>query len=210
MMTKIVLPTSGLMRSIKRVCLLLCCGCLQACSLWYYQLGTPLSAADAPDPAQGITMQEVFDQLGPPQRISATVNGYVMAWEYWYITERSLGFGLGAGGADFLSIDWAKANVSGEFVLLSFDRDHRLLTSNFEQWDRSAGGGRGVQPLFGFVDVVDVGDLLGRMPQHDWGGASLEPLPTTLNSDSRMDTGQHGIEQRGTTRGVGQHSLELH
>lgn len=210
MMSKFALPSRCITRPLKCACTLLCCGYLQACSLWYYELGAPLSAADAPNPEQGITMQEVFDQLGPPQRISATVNGYVMAWEYWYITEKSFGLSLGAGGADFLSVDWGKANASGEFVLLSFDRDHQLLTSNFEQWDRNAGGGRGVQPLFGFIDVVDVDDLLRRMPQHDWGAASLEPLPTTLNSDSRMDTGQHGIEQRGTTRGVGQRSLELH
>jgi hypothetical protein len=209
MMSSIVQP-GWILRPLKPVCLLLCCACLQACSLWYYELGTPLTAADAPDPEQGITMQEVFDQLGPPQRISATVNGYVMAWEYWTITEKSLGISLGATGAQFLSLDWGTANASGDFLLLSFSREHRLLSSHYEEWDRDAGGGQGIQPLFGAVEVVDVNDLLRPMPQHDWGGASLEALPTTLNSDSRMDTGQNGIEQRGTTRRVGQHTLELH
>lgn len=196
--------------SLRLARMLLACCALQGCSLWYYELGTPLNAADQPDPAQEVMMSAVLDQFGPPQRISATANGYVMAWEYWYITEKTFGLSLGAGGTDFLSIDWGTANASGDFLLLSFDRDHQLLTSNFKEWDGNAGDGRGVQPLFGFVDVVDVNDLLGQMPQHDWGGASLEPLPTTLNNDNRMDTGQNGIEQRGTTRRVGQHSLELH
>jgi hypothetical protein len=195
---------------LKRVCLLLVCSYLQACSLWYYELGTPLVAADAPDPAEDISMQQVFDRLGPPQRISAAANGYVMAWEYWYISEKSVGFRLGAGGAQFLSMDWGKATTSGDFLLMSFSRDHRLLTSNFEEWDRNAGGGQGVQPFFGMVDVVDVNDLLRRMPQHDWGAGSLAPLPVSLNRDNRMDTGQNGIEQRGTSRSVGQHALELH
>jgi hypothetical protein len=189
--------------------ILAACCALQGCTLRYYELGTPLTAADQPNPEQEVMMSAVLDQLGPPQRISATPNGYVMAWEYWYITERTLGFSLGAGGTDFLSIDWGTANAGGDLLLLSFDSDHQLVTSNFEEWDGNAGVGRGVQPLSGFVDVVDVNDLLQPMPQHDWGGASLESLPTTLNSESRMDTGQNGIEQRGTTRSVGQHSLEM-
>ena len=198
------------LRAISRqLWMLVACCALQGCSFWYYELGTPLSAANQPDPDKGVMMSAVLKQLGPPQRISATPNGYVMAWEYWYITEKSFGLSLGAGGADFLSVDWGTANASGDFLLLSFDRDHQLLTSDFKEWDGNAGGGRGVQPLFGFVEVVDVKDLLHSMPQHDWGAASLEPPPTTLNSQSRMDTGQNGIEQRGTTRSVGQHSLEM-
>lgn len=194
----------------RSVCLLCVLSQLQACSVWSYELGDAMTPADMPQQGQGVMLAEVLDKLGPPLRISATVNGYVMAWEYWHITERSVGFSLGVAGADFLSIDWGTANASGNGILLSFDRAHRLLSSDFEQWNRDAGGGSGVQPLFGAVEVVDVQDLLRRMPQHDWGAGSLEPLPTALNSDNRLNTGQNGIQQRGTTRSVGQHTLELH
>ncbi len=190
--------------------LLVVCMSLQACvSRRYYELGEPYTPADSPDPSDAVTLSQVMDDLGPPLRISATPNGYVMAWEYWYITETKVGFSLGAAGADFLSVDWGNANASGDFLLMSFDKQHRLLTSHLEEWDRNAGGGRGVQPFLSAVDVVDVDDLTNRLPIHEWGFNFFERLPTSLNRDSRPDTGQNGIEQRGTSRRVGQHTLEL-
>jgi hypothetical protein len=180
-------------------------GCI---SMRYYELGVPLTENDSPNPDDGVSLNTVMDNLGPPVRLSATANGYVMAWEYWYITERKVGFSLGAAGADFLSIDWGNANARGDFLLMSFDREHRLLSSHFEEWDRDAGGGQGVQPFLSAVDVVDVDDLRRALRQHDWGFNSLGGLPVTLNRDNRMDTGQNGIQQRGTTDAVGQESLQ--
>ena len=192
-----------------RIALLLaCCSLLTACSQWYYDLGTSLSRADTPNPADKPAMAEVLDQLGPPTRMSATVNGYVMAWEHWYITEESLCIRLGVAGVDFMSLDWGTSNAQGEFLVLSFNREHQLLDASFMEFNNKAGGGQGIQPMLGFVDVVDVDDLLRRMPQHDWGAGSLEQLPITLNSDNRPDTGQNGLEQRGTPTSVGQRSLE--
>jgi hypothetical protein len=57
--------------------------------------------------------------------------------------------------------------------------------------------------------VVNVEDLLAELSQHRWGGQSLRRTPVTLNQQNRLDSGQAGIEQRGGTRQVGQHSLEL-
>lgn len=189
--------------------LFLCCLLLQGCvSVRHYALGVPLTDSDSPTPDNSINMMEVMDSLGPPQRLSSTTNGYVMAWEYWYITETKIGFSLGAAGADFLSIDWGNAHATGDFLVMSFDRDHTLLTSHLEEWDQDAGGGRGVQPFLSAVDVVDVGDLLQRLPAHDWGFGSMEDLPVTLNRDNRMGTGKSGIEKRGTGDHVGQRSLE--
>ncbi len=196
-------------RALTVIALLVATLLLQACiSVRHYHLGEPLTEADSPAVEDGVTLREVMASLGPPQRLSTTPNGYVMAWEYWYVKERKIGFSLGAAGADFLSVDWGDANASGDFLLMSFDRDHRLLTSHFEEWDRTAGGGQGVQPFVSAIDVVDVEDLLRPLSQHRWGFNSLEDLPVSLNRDSRMDTGQNGIQQRGTTSAVGQQSLQ--
>ncbi len=193
-----------------RFALLACLSLLLAgCTQWRYDIGQPLAGVEAPDAGQGLHLSEVLLQLGPPQRLSSTANGYVMAWEHWLIREDSLGFSLGFLGADFLSIDWGDARVSGEFLLLSFDRDHRLLTSDFSTWNSDAGGGSAVQPFFGVVSVVDVDDLTERMPQHDWGRTNLQRLPEAINTPSAPDLGTGGIEQRGTPTGVGQRSLEM-
>lgn len=194
-------------RVLVLMCLLLSfAGCTQYRT---YNLGVPLQESEMPTPEQGWTMSQVLDKLGPPLRLSAEANGWVMAWEYWQIDEYKVGFGLGFTGVDFLNVDWGRANARGDFLLLSFSRDHVLRSASFEEWDRNAGGGQGVQPLVSAVDVVDVDDLLEELSQHGWGGHSLRRLPMTLNQKNRMDSGQGGLEQRGTSQAVGQHSLEL-
>jgi hypothetical protein len=181
-------------------------GCLQ----WrHYELGQPIPETDLPRPEEGWTVSQVMAKYGPPLRMSRDAAGYVMAWEYWEIDEYKVGVGGGITGVDFMNIDWGRANAAGEFMLLNFDRDHRLLSVSYEKWDRNAGGGQGVQALFSAVDVVDVGDLLVQPAEHLWGAQSLRRTPVTLNQQNRLDNGHAGLEQRGGTRVVGQHSLEL-
>ena len=182
---------------------------LQGCSQWRYELGRPLSATNYTNADAEVSLAEVLLELGPPQRLSSGPSGYIMGWEYWRVRENSIGISLGALGADFLSVDWGKADVDGEFLLLTFDKGHRLSGSTLSEWSGEAGGGTAVQPFFGVVDVVDVDDLVGRMPQHRWGATNLRPLPEAINSPSRPDMGDTGIQQRGTPTGVGQQSLEM-
>tara|TARA_R110002110_G_scaffold205066_1_gene416613 strand:- start:1646 stop:2236 length:591 start_codon:yes stop_codon:yes gene_type:complete len=185
--------------------LLVCAGCTQ----WYYDLGSHLDESQIPDPAQGVSLQDVLTQLGPPQRISASAGGYLLAWEHWKIREQTLGFRLGLMGADVLSVDWGDAHVKGEFLLLTFDRAKQLSSASVSVWDNRTGGGRSVQPFASLVTLVDIDDLTQPMPQHSWGATSLEPLPVTLNVNSRPDTGQTGVGQRGTPTAIGQQTLEM-
>ena len=179
---------------------------LSACSQSQYDLGRQLPAQDFP---AGAELATVLDQLGPPHRMSASVSGYEMAWEYWRINEDKLGLSLRPIGIEALSIDWGDAQTRGEYLLLSFDRNHQLVHSEYQKFDRDAGGGQGIQAFVSVVEVVDVGDLTEPMPQHRWGLFGLERLPVTLNRDNHIDSGQHGLEQRGTPSGVGQRSTEM-
>ncbi len=198
------------MRSIAfRSCALALLALLGACSQFHYDLGEPLSESQVPDRTQRVGLGEVLDQLGPPLRISATSSGFVLAWEHWEIHETNIGFSLGVAGVDALSIDLGSSTTRGEFLLLGFDHQHQLTDSAFTSWENSAGGGKAIQPFASLVSVVDVDDLLDKMPQHVWGAASLRELPLTLNAGSEPDMGQNGIEQRGTPKAVGQRSLEM-
>ena len=186
------------------------CAALAGCTQWrHYELGLPIAEADLPQPEDGWTVSQVMAEFGPPLRMSRDASGYVMAWEYWEIDEYKVGFGLGFTGADFLNVDWGRANAQGDFMLLNFDHQHRLIAASFEEWNRNAGGGRGVQPLVSAVDVVEVDDLLEALSQHTWGAQSLRRTPVTLNQQNRLDSGEAGLEQRGGTTAVGQRSLEL-
>ncbi len=194
--------------AIKALGILLACGLLSACSQWRYDLGTPL-AEDIAIPAQHTPLAEALAVLGPPLRMSATDTGFVLAWEHWHIREDSVGLRLGVLGADFMSADWGEMRIKGEFLLLTFDKQHLLTGAARSNWDSNGGGGKSIQPLFGFVSVVDVEDLTDIMPQHHWGSSLLQPLPGTLNSSSNLDTGQSGLQQRGTPTAAGQQSLEM-
>jgi len=181
-------------------------GCL---TQWHYDLGMPLQHVDLPQPEQNIGLTEVLQALGPPQRMSASDGGFVMAWEHWHIRESSLGLSLGALGADFFSLDWGEMRAKGQFLLLSFNDRHELTSSARSQWDNHAGGGKAIQPFLSMVSVVDVGELVDQLPQHRWGAAQLRPLPKAINNNSSPDTGQNGLEQRGTPAAVGQRSMEM-
>jgi len=190
------------------LCALLASWLLAACSQWRYDLGTSLASADLPP--HNTPLNQALEQLGPPMRMTATDTGFVLAWEYWHIEEDSLGISLGAMGAEFLSVDWGEMRVRGDFLLLTFDKQHLLTSATRSHWDNYGGGGKAIQPFFGFVSVVDAGDLIGPMPQHLWGSTLLQShLPAALNSGSNPDTGQHGLQQRGTPTAVGQQSLEM-
>lgn len=197
------------LESIARKCLLATLCLLAACTQWHYDLGAPLARTDFDETVEASSLAAVLDELGPPQRLSAAGNGFVLAWEHWRINEDTLGIRLGALGADIMSIDWGKARVRGEFLILTFDREHLLTASTYSSWDSKFGGGQAIQPFFSFVSLVDVDDLVEKMPQHRWGASTLQPMPRALNRGSNTDTGQNGIEQRGTPTTIGQHSLEM-
>lgn len=186
--------------------LALLAGCI---TQWNYDMGDPLVRNDYEAACGCHTLGDVMTELGPPLRISATGNGWAMAWEHWIVREDTLGFRLGAMGADILSADWGRAKVRGEFLILTFDRQGRLTGNTYSRWDTRFGGGQAVQPLFSFVSLVDVDDLVDYMPQHRWGISALRPLPRAINRGSDPESGQNGIEQRGTPPNIGQRSLEM-
>ena len=187
--------------------LMVCC-LLGACSRMSYQLGNEINEPQLQHVAESTRLSVVLEELGPPQRVSAIADGYVLAWEHWRISEKSLGISLGPLGVDLFSIDWGNARMAGEFLMLRFNRSHQVTDYSFTRWDESAGSGAALQPSLGVVDVVDVDDLLTPMPQHRWGATWLRPLPAPLNSNSSPDSGVSALEQRGTPTGAGQRSLE--
>jgi hypothetical protein len=200
------LKTSKLSQALVTALLVLA---LAGCTQWRYDLGDHLTHANLDKLQQGMPLSEVLDIFGPPQRISASPSGYLLAWEHWQVDEDSLGIRLGAMGADILSLDWGKARIRGEFLLVTFDREHHLSGSTVSEWDNLAGGGQGIQPFIGVVSMVDIDDLVRSMPQNSWGATSLQELPRALNTQSSPLSGQSGMEQRGTPPSIGQKSLEL-
>lgn len=187
----------------------LLCLALSGCSQWHWDMGMDLDELALPAPDEQVSLGEALERFGPPLRLSATDTGYVMAWEHWQVGESTLGFSLGAAGADFMSADWGQIRAKGEFILLTFDRNHQLTAAEYATWDKHGGGGQAIQPFMSFVSVTDTEGLLDRRQQHRWGMTMTQRLPEALNTASDPHSGQSGLEQRGTPTGVGQQSLEM-
>lgn len=203
-------PPRAPARWLRRLAVLPVCLLLAGCvTQWHYDLGEHVDEIESPLPPEGTSLGEVLVMLGPPHRMSASDTGYLLAWEHWDVRETSVGFSLGAAGADFLSADWGRMRAKGEYILITFNRDNLLTAATRSDWDSNRGGGQAVQPFFSFVSVVDADDLVRRMHQHRWGLGMLQPPMEALNRNSSPYTGQAGIEQRGTPSGAGQQSLEL-
>lgn len=189
--------------------LLLGCWQLAGCAQWRYEMGAPLAQLQTSASQASLSRSEVLDRLGPPLHLSAIPGGYAMSWEHWKIDEDSVGLSLGLLGADFLNLDWGIMRTQGEYLLLTFNMQHRVTSASRSDWDGDAGSGYGVQPLVSVLSMVDSDDLRDGMPQHRWGSNFLQRLPSGLNRQSSPYTGQNGLEQRGTPRDVGQQSLQM-
>lgn len=179
---------------------------LSGCSQWYYEFGDALPEG-IEDTAQGQTMASMLARLGPPLRFAAADDQLLMAWEAWRVQESAVGVSLGFAGADFLNADWGSAKIEGDFLVMTFDAQRRVTAAERIRRDNRLGGGAAIQPLFSFVSVVDVDDLLLPLPQHRWGDAQLLDLPQVLNNPVTPGLGA-AIEQRGTPTGSGARSLE--
>jgi hypothetical protein len=183
------------------------CLLLSACTQWHYELGETLPEGFERH-AAGDSLAQVMATLGPPLRFAAADDQLLMAWEAWRVRESAVGVSLGFVGADFLNADWGHARIRGDYLLMTFDADKHLSAAVRIKRDNKVGGGTAVQPLFGFVSVVDVQDLLLPLPQNSWGASQLRPLPASLNNPQSPGLGDTGIEQRGTPAGAGARSFE--
>lgn len=189
--------------------MLLAAALSSGCSQWHYDMGRPLDPGAVADSAGGVSLGRALDLLGPPHHLSSDANGYVLAWEYWQVQDSSLGISLGLLGVDLFSVDLARARAQGEYLLLTFDRGRQLTARAYGTFDSDTGDGTAVQPFLSPLELVDVDDLVARMPQHRWGATSMQRLPSALNATYSPTSGRGGVEQRGTPSGIGQRALEM-
>lgn len=197
------------LRLTRALCIsLIICLLGSSCSQYTYVMGDDLVDANVGDWV-GMSASQVFSTLGPPHKLSGTTDGYVLAWENVTVVEQSAGFSLGLLGLNALQADWGSAAAEGELVLVMVDRSWTVIDVSGSRWNRSVGDGAGVQPVAAIAPLVDVDNFLTPMPHHFWGANMLLPIHQAQNNAMRPDTGQSGIQQRGTPRAVGQRSLEF-
>jgi len=119
---------------------------------------------------------------------------------------------LGAASIEALrlfKLSLAKGKLNRQALVLVFDLDGLLRAKTFGTWRANLGRGFGFNVIFQAVPLVKTAYLRNAPDQHGWGKSLLEPLPITLNAGQSLATGRSGLELRGTSTAVGQHTLEL-
>lgn len=154
--------------------------------------------------------REVLEELGPPAKLSAMNDGMVFLYERAALTEKQLGIDIDYEGIPVLKIVAGRGKVDGETAALLFDGGGTLVSRGRESWTRDLGKGQAVQLFISVMSVTSSGGYDDPPENNLWGAQlMMSRLPDALNRGSSLDTGQGGLERKGTPVGAGQHSLEL-
>ncbi|UCH46610.1 MAG: hypothetical protein JSU95_10825 [Betaproteobacteria bacterium] len=151
---------------------------------------------------------QVLDTLGPPTRISALPDGFAFEYESFRIDERQLGLSPNVKFLRWFKLAYGTARVARETYTLVFDSNGLVKAFGNAREDQDAGKGLAFQFIVTVTQVVDTRYLDEWPGQHAWGVSMLQPLPVALNREQSLDSGEHGIEQRGTPTSSGQRTLE--
>jgi len=144
---------------------------------------------------------DVLDALGPPTTVTALPDGYAFLYEAGHLSTKSV-------GASVYSLKAGYAWSDGQFAIgaFVFDATGRLTGRAVERSDEETGRGFSVGTQKS--QAAEQAIYLLPYAQHRWGSQMLRQLPRTLNQPNNPDSGESGLERRGTTAKVGQRSLE--
>jgi hypothetical protein len=182
---------------------------LQGCTIIHKQIDSQLQFDKNDFKRDQTHISTVLENLGPPAKMSALGNGVAFLYEYTLITERQLGISLKYGLLSFLKFSHANAKADRQALLLLFN-DKGILTSYaLQDLTEKVGSGVGVSFVYSVASLVDTSNLEEEPAVFQWGTNLFKSLPETLNVHHSLDSGQHGLELQGTTKNVGQHSLEM-
>lgn len=182
---------------------------LTGCTSITKHIDKPLGSSPTELAKAQIHYYKILDELGPPAYISSLSDGFAFQYETLQIDE--LQFGLSA-DIDFFrwfKLAYGNAEVERDVHVFIFNKEGYVQAYGNKQIKDDAGKGISYQFIVKVAQVVDTKYLEQPFAQHNWGFSLLKPLPVGMNREQSLDSGAHGLEQRGTPTAVGQRTLEL-
>ena len=152
---------------------------------------------------------KVLDELGPPAYMSSLPEGFAFQYETLQIDELQFGISANVEIFRWFKLAYGKAKVERELHTFIFNKEGYVQAYGKKQTKDDAGKGISYQIIVKVAQVVDTSHLEQPFAQHNWGFSLLQPLPVAINRKQSMDSGAHGMEQRGTPNAVGQRTLEM-
>jgi outer membrane protein assembly factor BamE (lipoprotein component of BamABCDE complex) len=196
--------TAAAVLAVSSACLL-----LSGCSIIRQDVGQAL-VIDKEVLANAHDYRQVLRMLGPPHKLSKTDGGMTFLYEEVDLLERQVGLNLGVGDKVLLKAVAAREYADLRTLVLTFDAQGKTQSFNYREWSDIAAQGAALQFVFVVASVADEGDLNDSPSNHHWGFGLLKAnLPRALNRPSSLETGENGVELKGTPTNIGQHALEL-
>lgn len=153
----------------------------------------------------------ILDSFGPPAAVSGAGGGG-MAFLYTHTSLEERQFGLFLPGAlgKLFKVVYATVDADLQAMEFAFDRHGQLTGAAARAWTVDAADGVSVTLLISAGSLTDTSHYEGSADETArWGYALFRPLPEALNTPQNLELGINGLELAGTTRDVGQQSLEL-
>lgn len=183
---------------------------LGGCALLEHDIGAPLDLDALSRVEAGSYYGDVIDQFGPPTKMSALPDGMVFLYERIKLTERQYGLILPGEIGKWIKAVYASADADVDVMLLVFDEQGKLRSSDAQKWASDAGAGMSATLIFSAGSFTDTEQYEASASRSlEWGRALTEPPLRALNAGQNLETGANGVQLTTNSAGVGQHTLEL-
>lgn len=183
---------------------------LSGCSTIYQRVDPGIEFEDVSFKAQTTHYHDVLEALGPPNRMTASGDGFAFLYESMLIRELQTGIGGRNGWWQLFKISIADSKLFRDSMILRFDHEGALVAQSVSHTREGLGKSGAVQPILAVRQIVDTDDYEDdAIESLGWGSMMLRSLPRTLNANQSLHSGAAGLEQSGTSPYVGQHALEM-
>jgi hypothetical protein len=182
---------------------------LSSCSYITKRIDSPADSSFTKTINSKTDYYAILDELGPPAYITSLADGFAFQYETLQVEEQQFGLSADVDLFRWFKLSYGRAKVDREVHTFVFNNAGYVQAYGKKQIRDDAGKGISYQFIVKVAQVVDTQYLEKASPQHNWGVALLQPLPVALNREQNLDSGLHGLEQRGTPTDIGQRTLEF-
>ncbi len=182
---------------------------LAGCTFISTEYGRPVLTDDSEFEDGATHFRDVMSKLGPPTKLSAVPGGMAFQYEHLRVKERQFGISIPIRSLEWLKLSLGRARGDQDTLLLLFDHQGLLKSHRLEERELDLGAGTSVQIFFAVAPTVDTSGAEADYDTNKWGMALLRSPPEMLNSRQSLESGQNGMQRRGTPEKAGQHTLEM-
>ena len=139
---------------------------------------------------------DVLSQVGAPDSIGYTENGFVFLYQSVQIIEPQLGISLP--GIDWLKFSYGRAEAYYKVHWYSFSNDDKLLAVGKKEWTNELGGGSAIGIIIVVTESVDISRFKEVSAQLLWGKNLLLPQLMDEYSNQEIISGKR-VDNMGQT-----------